>query len=153
KPELYAYVTDDLLRATIRDPRELAIARELGMRSAMVIPLKIHGETLGVLTMVSTTEERHYTDDDVRLMEDLAARAALAVSHARLHREANEAIRVRDEFLSIASHELNTPLTSLRLIVESLRRGRVAADRVPAKLESAERQVGRLTNLVRDLLD
>ena len=59
------------------------------------------------------------------LAQELARRAAVAVDNARLYREAQEAIRLRDEFLSIASHELNTPLATLRLMVEGLQTGLV----------------------------
>ena len=58
----------------------------------------------------------HYSKEDLPLLEDLGRRAGLAVDNARLYREAQNAIRLRDEFLSIASHELKTPLTSLHPI-------------------------------------
>ncbi|HYO72851.1 MAG TPA: HAMP domain-containing sensor histidine kinase, partial [Archangium sp.] len=77
------------------------------------------------------------------------------VDNARLYREAQEAIRLRDEFLSIASHELKTPLTSLRLQLSLLERllGPQALERLGGKLEGAHRQVDRLASLVATLLD
>ncbi|HLL51901.1 MAG TPA: histidine kinase dimerization/phospho-acceptor domain-containing protein, partial [Myxococcaceae bacterium] len=72
----------------------------------------------------------------------------------------HEALRTRDEFLSIASHELRTPLTALWLHVRALgqraKRGASGdgfAAQVQAKLESAERQVRKLTTLLDSLLD
>ena len=84
--------------------------------------------------------------------------AAAAADNARLYREARAAIRVREDFLSIASHELRTPLTSLSLLVErfrlALRRGEPASpDKDQARIDLLARQVDRLTNLVDSLLD
>jgi signal transduction histidine kinase len=81
------------------------------------------------------------------------------VDNARLFREAKEAVQVRDEFLSIASHELKTPLTPLRLKLHSLRRsargpeGAIDAGMLRAHLDVAERQVARLSRLIDSLLD
>jgi signal transduction histidine kinase len=68
-----------------------------------------------------------------------------------------EAVRSRDEFISTASHELKTPLTSLLLVAQQLsRRPRGATGEdpsVPRHLQSVQRQVSRLTLLVNNLLD
>jgi signal transduction histidine kinase len=69
--------------------------------------------------------------------------------------EAEQAVRVRDEFLSIASHELKTPLTSLHLQMETLlkraREGQRTED--AGRLEKARRQVMKLARLMEELLD
>lgn len=73
-------------------------------------------------------------------------------------KEAEDAVHLRDEFLSIASHELQTPLTPLKLKIQLLQRS-LTSDRVPpidevkSQLKSALQQVDRLTRLVNDLLD
>lgn len=151
--ELYSEVTDSTLRAVANDDRELALRRGLGFASAMLVPLRGRAGILGVLTLVSTREGHRFGASDLVLAEELAARAGLAVDNARLHREAQDAIHFRDEFLSIASHELNTPLTPLKLQLGTLRRHTHTPEKTAAKLEIAERQVDRLTNLVRQLLD
>jgi signal transduction histidine kinase len=71
---------------------------------------------------------------------------------------AEEAVRLRDEFLSIASHELNTPLTPLRLQLEAIRRDvREGRELDHARLDTmitvAHRQTLRLARLVLNLLD
>nr|WP_309891380.1 PAS domain-containing protein [Archangium sp.] len=72
----------------------------------------------------------------------------------RLLREAQEAIRVRDDFLSIASHELKTPLTPLTLHLQMLKKRSACGQPLPeAFLEKALAQVGRLSGLINDLLD
>ncbi len=67
--------------------------------------------------------------------------------------ELQGAIRVRDEFLSIASHELHTPLTPLKLQIERLQRREQSPIELQNKLTVVARQVDRLSNLVRQLLD
>jgi PAS domain S-box-containing protein len=91
---------------------------------------------------------------------DITERIRSEEERARLLRESQEAVRVRDEFLSVASHELRTPLTPLSLKLHSLLRaaeslpgGTVPATRVAADVHVAQRQVRKLTDLIRDLLD
>lgn len=100
------------------------------------------------LYFVDITDRKRSEAERERLLEtERAARAA-----------AEEAIRVRDEFLSIASHELRTPLASMRLVVQVLRagfeRGTAVTPEIGTKLlESIERQTDRLSRLTTDLLD
>jgi PAS domain S-box-containing protein len=98
------------------------------------------------------------TDITERIRADEARQRAR--EGAERERQLEEAVRARDQFLGIASHELKTPLTSLELEVGSLRRlGRsnpsaaVSDERVQAKCESILRQVERLTVLINSLLD
>jgi signal transduction histidine kinase len=94
------------------------------------------------------------------LAVELTRRVALAADNARLYEEAQEAIRLRDEFLSVASHELRTPLTPLNLKLGIMRRlaeqageGTLLAVQVAGDIGIAARHVQRLTNLVDHLLD
>ncbi len=68
---------------------------------------------------------------------------------------AEEAVRLRDEFLSVASHELRTPLTSIQLAIHGLSRrlGSEASPQIRRSVELANRQIGRMGNLVGLLLD
>ncbi|WP_437733438.1 PAS domain S-box protein [Sorangium sp. So ce1335] len=90
---------------------------------------------------------------------DETERLRLEQDRERLLQNLQEAVQVRDEFLSIASHELKTPLTALVLQVESLRRairrgeaGQIVP-RLEAKLSTIHRSVSRLSDLVNELLD
>jgi PAS domain S-box-containing protein len=76
----------------------------------------------------------------------------------RLYRDAQEAVRARDEFLTVAAHELRTPLTTLRLRLQGLgavvrAEGMLSEDKASRALEAADRQVQRLSSLVESLLD
>ncbi len=78
-------VTDDMLVASARDDEHLRIARELGLRSAMSVPLIARERVLGVLTFVAAESGRRYTSEDIVFAEDLARRAGLAIDNADLY--------------------------------------------------------------------
>ncbi|MFP2927471.1 MEDS domain-containing protein [Pyxidicoccus sp. 3LG] len=93
----------------------------------------------------------------VELGEQLSEQAA---ENARLYREAQEAVLLRDEFLSVASHELKTPLTPLQLKLQGIKReaarspgGQVPSSQVVRAVDGAEQQVRKLAGLVNELLD
>jgi signal transduction histidine kinase len=88
------------------------------------------------------------------VVEDITERKQAEQERARLYREAQEAVRVRDDFLTVASHELKTPLTPLSLRLANLERRLEHGDPVdPAALRHARQHLLRLTALINDLLD
>ena len=80
-------VTDEMLEASAVDPEHLEILRGLGLRGAIVAPLRARGRTLGAITFVAAESKRMFTRDDVDLVEELARRAALSVDNSRLYTE------------------------------------------------------------------
>src|SRR3712207_8577684 len=99
-----------IFRAAAAGPEHLAVMRDLAFRSMVTVPLR-HGERLlGALTLFYADSGRRHAEADVALIEELARRAAMAVENARLYGEARAAIRARDEFLAIASHELRNQI-------------------------------------------
>jgi PAS domain S-box-containing protein len=148
-------VPEEVLLAAAREPELRPLLRAIGLRSFVCVPLMARGRVLGAVMLSHAESGRRYSEEDVRLAEELVRRAALIVDNARLFREAQDAIRLRDEFLSIASHELKTPLTSLRLQLSLIERlmSEESRLRVHPKMEAARRQVDRLASLVNMLLD
>jgi PAS domain S-box-containing protein len=160
KPELYREITDEMLVRSARSEEHLRISRELGLRSALVVPMMTRGSAVGAITLVTAESGRHFQEGDLAFAEELASRAALAIDNAALYREAKEAVLRRDDFLSVASHELKTPLTTLRLHVDGLLRaaskGRL--DKVPsqkqlARLAKIGTHTDRIADLINQLLD
>ena len=125
--------------------------------SAMVVPIVIRESVLGAITLVVSEPGRRYGPEDLAFAEEIARRAGTAIENARLYRQAQQAIGLRDEFLAIAAHELKTPLTGLTLLVASAERSMAKLPNAPAlmrsKIAALSRQVRRLTDLVKNLLD
>jgi PAS domain S-box-containing protein len=88
--ELYAELTPELLERAGADEEQVEIIRDLGMTSAMVVPLRARDRVLGALTLIATEGRPNYGPDDLAFAEQIAARAAIAVDNARLYREARE---------------------------------------------------------------
>lgn len=118
RSEFSPHMPDDFLRRTTRDEEHLRIVRELGFQSYMCVPLLARGRAIGTFTLVSTNTQRRFGHDDVRLAEELAGRAALALDNARLYeaereaREAAESSLERLTFLAQASEVLAGSLES-----------------------------------------
>ena len=157
RPRLYADIAGDLAAAGRHNIEIRHLLQALDPRSCMVVPLAARDRTLGVLTFVGTTARARYTAEDLTLAEDIARRAALAVDNARLYQEAQNALRVRDHFLSIAAHELKTPMTSVLASAQLLQRRAALEGRTDPRdartLRILVQQTLRLHRLVVSLLD
>ncbi len=126
-------------------------------------PLMLDRRLLAVMTM--TYAEPHAFDEDERnLIMAIADVGAQAIGRAELFEierrtraEAEAAMRAQDEFLSIASHELRTPVAAVKataqLAQRSMQRGTLDPPRLERHLESIRRAADRLASLVEDLLD
>ena len=138
----------------------LAAGGDPGAQREQVLPLAVHGKVLGTLTLVSAHPAAEAPRLESRTAEELARRIGIAVENALLYELAQRAVRDREDFLSIASHELNTPLTTLRLQVQMAKQklaraesGQLRWDAVARTLEVSESQIMRLSRLVEELLD
>jgi signal transduction histidine kinase len=89
--------------ADVEAPEELAVElEEIRVRSTMCVPLIARRRTLGAILFVSAESERVFTDTDLQLAEDLAARAAVAVDNSRLFNDAEQRAEAADALDSIA---------------------------------------------------
>ncbi|MCP3138216.1 ATP-binding protein [Pyxidicoccus xibeiensis] len=126
---------------------------------AWVTPLRVRGEVLGLYVLFPEPGRGPYSEAELALIEEVSQRGGLAIDAARLYRRSREATQAREEFLSIASHELKTPLTSLKLHLQSLereaRRPRPGTEsvRITRLLHLADRQLNRLREHIDNLLD
>jgi PAS domain S-box-containing protein len=132
----------------------------LGYRSAMFVPLRVRGTTIGAITFATAESARTYDHDDLALAEELARRAAVAIDNARLfdaerraRAAAQAASRTKDEFLSTVSHELRTPLQAILGWVALLRQGKLSEAKAARAIDIIERSGRAQARLIGDLLD
>lgn len=139
--------------------RSASLAADQGFASSAALPLLVKGVPLGVL-------EFHFSapvnfDDEYRtLLVSVAQHCTQALDRARLYEqadrarsEAEEANKLKDEFVSTVSHELRTPLNAILGWASMLRTGAVDAAVVPQAIEAIHRNASRQAKLVDDLLD
>lgn len=158
--ELIEEIKDELLEEIVHKPELLQIARDLGFRSAMNVPLIARGRILGVLSFVSAESGRIYKQRDLELAEELARRAGLSMDNALLYQEAQQAREVaevanrsKDEFLATLSHELRTPLTAMVGWTDLMRNKMLNPEQQERALEVIARSTHTQTQLIEDLLD
>ncbi|HVT03428.1 MAG TPA: ATP-binding protein [Thermoanaerobaculia bacterium] len=137
-------------------------AGPIKLASLLILPLRTRGETIGALVIASNNDDRQMSDQKLPLAEMLAERAALAIENARLYidqvearRKVEDLSRLKDEFLSIASHELRTPVTSIKGYTQ-LARTLIQENDLATSVEYLDvaiDQIDRMSRLILELLD
>jgi signal transduction histidine kinase len=155
---------------------DAALIKREKLARVVAMPLVHEGKLIGAINVYTRDRERRFDDVDLDILHILAAQASIAITNARLYEaerhgrrvqesllaEQRESERQKDEFLSIVSHELKTPLTPLKALAQLLRLrlrkhredGRALdLDSLDTNLKTIERQVDRMSGLVNDLLE
>lgn len=147
-------ITPEWLDAHCETADEVALMRDLGIRSLAAIALVARDQVIGVITLMSTSRSRRYEANELGVAENFAGRAALAIDNARLYRDARRATRARDDVLGIVSHELRNPLSAIAMC------SRVLADTPPADAgarremaETIHESASWMSRMIQDLLD
>ncbi|MES2526964.1 MAG: ATP-binding protein [Bdellovibrionota bacterium] len=159
-PIYYSSVNDIISKRLVGDEEGISLAHELGDRSALIVPMRARDKTIGSITFTSYDLNR-YGERDIEFAQELARRIALAYENSCLYSISQKAIEIRNDFLSIASHELNTPITSLKLQLQMTKKTldmtndgtALPMDRFKRSVDASCKQVDRLISLVQVLLD
>lgn len=160
-PYVASPVVDENLVDEVSSPRHLKLLREIGIKAFLIVPIMSRNGTIGALLLTNTTSDKGFDLEAQKFAEELSRRIGIAIENALLYERAKTAIEIRDEFISIASHELKTPLTSMSLQLQLLRRNLKpelhaddpALDKLVKGLDRSIVQAKQLARLIEDLLD
>ncbi len=121
--------------------------------SYLAVPVRSKsGEVIGGL-FFGHEQPARFTREHEQLVLAVAAQAAVALDNAKLYENIKELNEKKDEFIGLASHELKTPVTSLKGYLQIIARNLPPDDKSKVLANRALEQVGKLTTLISDLLD
>lgn len=161
-PLLIPEITYKILNDGGVDEEYKKILNELSVTSVMIIPMKVNGRVTGVASFLSCNPENIFDETDFNFVKNFCNRIALTLENTRLYEEIKKEIgerievdKKKDDFISIASHELKTPVTSLKAYTQILQStiddGK--KPKVVEMLSKMDKQIDKLTTLIVDLLD
>jgi PAS domain S-box-containing protein len=148
QPVLVRDLDDEALATFGFDERQLEIARSLGPRSYVTVPLVARDEVFGSISLVTAESERTYAEDDLTLAQELARHAAAAIDNARLYAEAERRGRAARALEAVGDGVVlvdrdgmirlwNTAARTITGVAEEDVLGRQIEDVVPGWLEIA----------------
>jgi PAS domain S-box-containing protein len=124
------------------------------LHSMIVVPLISRDRALGTITLATAGSGRWYGPGELVVAEDLAKRVALALDNSRLYRKTQHALQIRDEVLGVISHDLRSPLHTIRMSVATLRDTLRERRTEPLKwFDIINRSVDRMNAMIENLLD
>ncbi|NUQ75595.1 MAG: response regulator [Polyangiaceae bacterium] len=160
RTDIVPVMTDDVLASVACNEEHLRLLRELGSTSGVVVPLAVSGRVIGAMMLLCWESGRCFTHRDVALAEEIGRFVAVAIEHAEDFQaakhersRAEQANRLKDEFLAVVSHELRTPLNAVLGWTRMLRAGNVDTGRTAKALAMIERNTLAQAQLIEDLLD
>jgi signal transduction histidine kinase len=151
--EITSKITEEIIESLGLKPAHLLSTKGGKPTAYMCVPLKAGEQTIGAIALMSFEPLRKFAEKELHAARNLGNAAAVAIANAHLYREAQEANRLKDEFVAMVSHELRTPLTPILGCVHLLRTAKLTNTNFERALEMIERNAQAQVQIVEDLLD
>jgi signal transduction histidine kinase len=121
--------------------------------NALIVPLQSTETVIGALTVLD--HEGGFSTEDQDVLKMLASQASIAIANSQLYERTKELDRLKSEFVAVVSHEVRTPLTSIKGSLELLGDDRFHTLPDPQKelLGICQANTERLITLINDILD
>jgi len=164
---------EPLLWRAESDEKRLKVETGYLVKALLYVPLKLRDQVIGILSVDHRTADRAFTDNDLEFLNGLAGYVAVAIQNAQLYEELghfaaelerrveqrteelHKALRTQSEFLSTVSHELRSPLASIKWCLESTLAGLYGdvAEKQRERFELALAKANEEAYLIENLLD
>ncbi len=142
-----------LVCGSLPEERRRELAARLGLRATIVAPLCSGGRVIGLLRVAVADPSRRLAAADLPLVEAVAREVAALIERGRLNRQAEKGIRARDEVLAIVSHDIRTPLCTIRMASDLLARWADRKQQGHKELDAIQRAVTSIEHVIRVLQD
>lgn len=168
EPVFLPRVDEEVLASVAVDAEQLRVLQALGVRSALIVPLKVRDRIVGALSLVTDVSGRTLGPADLSLVEEFALRTAAAVDNSLLYREARRAVARAEEliaalertnadldgFAHVASHDLKAPLRGIAALSQWIEEdlGEQASEPARGHLAMLRGRVLRLEGLIEGIL-
>jgi PAS domain S-box-containing protein len=159
-PELFKILDQKIIRERTLSNEHAELIFRIGAKSHISVPIKIRGNVIGSISLLITSDRDNFDETDLATAVEVGRLASICIENSKLYRSSQDAIKQRDEFISIASHELKTPITSLKIqlqladrLASSSESGFIEASYVKKLTTISNKQINRITLLVEDMLD
>ena len=152
-PQLLTSVSPEVAEGLGIKPEELALPDGRNLSIYACMPAVARNRMIGAVVFMSADPKQGFSEVELTQAGGLANAVAVAMDNSRLYRDAQEANRLKDEFVAMVSHELRTPLTPMLGCIHLLRTAKLSQTNFDRALDMIERNAHAQVHIVEDLLD
>lgn len=135
------------------DSEEIHYLEQLGEFNAVVIPLRVGTQVIGMLSIMLDKSKRRYEESDIGFLESIGNQIALSIENVRLYNKAQAAIKLREEILAIVSHDLRNPLSMIQMTGQLLPKIIDDKAKIISFSEKILRSTDQMKRMTEDLMD